>query len=273
MKSYTSKFLKSVAVFYLGFPVFYIFLCALLFDVPAKNCLGILLAPGFYILSIFAIIVGYALWEMRRWAWYGFIVANILIAYENAVVVNEFGETHHKALAFVASVLLLLLVSLRVSKEIRVPYFFPKIRWWESNPRYRLAAPAKLVRKDGVTIEGQILDLSNTGCFIKLRGELPQDEVVGLSFSIFGCSVDCQGVVVWQTQSTVTNPKGIGVKFLPLFRPQRRALRQIVERLRKIARLYRRSRYLLNQDEFMRRLQEIETKGAVKRTRMGLKIV
>ena len=21
----------------------------------------------------------------------------------------------------------------------RVPYFFPKIRWWESDPRYRLA--------------------------------------------------------------------------------------------------------------------------------------
>ncbi|MCM2276884.1 MAG: PilZ domain-containing protein [Oligoflexia bacterium] len=272
MKNYTSKFLKSVAIFYLGFPVFYIVVSALLFDVPASRCLGILLSPGYYLLSIFAILVGYALWEMKRWSWYGFVTVNILVVYENAVIASEVGETHHKLAAFFFSVFLLLLMGYRVSKEIRVPYFFPKIRWWESNPRYRLTAPVRLTKKGGAAMDGQILDLSLTGCFIKLRGDLQQHDAVDLAFTLFGFLVECQGVVVWRTQSTVTHPKGVGVKFLPLLRPQRRALRQIVQRLRKIARLYRRSRYLLNPEEFLRRLQEIETKGPGRRRREGLKI-
>lgn len=268
MKRYTSRFLKSVALLYLGFPFFYILLCALLFDIPLQSCLRVLLSPFYYLLSILAVTVGYALWEVRRWGWYAFVVTNVLIAYENAVLVNEYGETHHKLLSFLASLAFLLVVSYRVGKEIRVPYFFPKIRWWESNPRYRLSVPAKISRV-GNELEGQILDLSLGGCFLKIRGDVAQDEYVTLNFQVFGFDVQCQGVVVWRTQSTVTHPKGVGVKFTQLNRPQRRVLRQVNQRLRKIAALYRSSRYLLNQEEFLKRLQEIESQPPSRRRMTG----
>jgi hypothetical protein len=246
----------------MAFPMAYILSCAMLFDIPARACVRVLLSPWYYILSALAISVGYGFWEMRRWTWYLFVIVDLLIAYQNAVMVNEYGETHHKALSFVFSIAVLGLIFYRVAREIRVPYFFPKIRWWESDPRYRLSVPAKLERRDSPFLAGDILDLSMGGCFMKLRSDLLQDEKVTISFTVFQVQVRCEGTVVWRTQSTVTHPKGVGVKFLELGRDQRRALKIINRRLRRISDFYKRSRYLLNQEEFVRRLQELENAPA-----------
>jgi hypothetical protein len=258
VKQHTTRFLKAVALFYMAFPMAYILLCAMLFDVPARACVRVLLSPWYYILSALAITVGYSLWEMKRWGWYVFVGVNLLIAYQNAVMVNEYGETHHKALSFIFSIVMLGLIVYRVAREVRVPYFFPNIRWWESDPRYRLSVPAKMERADSPFLAGDILDLSMGGCFMKLRSDLKQDENVVLSFTIFQVTVRCEGTVVWRTQSTVTHPKGIGIKFMELDRDQRRALKIITRRLKRISDFYKRSRYLLNQEEFVKRLQELE---------------
>lgn len=258
MKLYRTKFLKSVAIFYLGFPVFYFPLSALLFDVPAGSLVGLLLWPSYFFISILAVTVGYALWEMHRWAWYLFVVTNFLITYLNAVVLNEYGTTHHQVLSFLASFLGLFGVSYRVAQEVRVPYFFPKIRWWESNPRYKLSIPVKISSIDSAVIEGDILDLSMVGCFIKTKKEMHQDEKVRVQFVIFNLHFECSGIIVWSAKEGVTIPKGLGVKFLPLRRPQKRTLRQICRRLKQISDFYRRSRYLLSHEEFCKRLKELE---------------
>jgi hypothetical protein len=242
----------------MAFPMAYILFCAMLFDIPARACVMVLLSPWYYILSAIAVAAGYGFWEMKRWAWYLFIIANLLITYQNAVMVNEHGETYHKALTFIFSVAIIALITYRVSREIRVPYFFPKIRWWESDPRYRLSVPVKLDRAETGDLTGDILDLSMGGCFVKLRSDLHQDEKVALSFTIFQLELKLEGIVVWRTQSTVTHPKGVGIKFIDLDRDQRRALRVITRRLKRISNFYKRSRYLLNQEEFVKRLQELE---------------
>ncbi len=271
MKEHTSRFLKALALFYMGFPIAYILSCAMLFDIPARSCVRVLLSPWYYILSSLAIVVGYGFWEMRRWAWYLFVIVNLLIVYQNAVMVNEYGETHHKALSFIFSIIVLGLIVYRVAREVRVPYFFPKIRWWESDPRYRLSVPAKLECAGTSLFSGDILDLSMGGCFMKLRTDLKQDEKVVLSFSIFQVSVRCEGTVVWRTQSTVTHPKGVGIKFFELDRDQKRALKIITRRLKRISDFYKRSRYLLNQEEFVKRLQELENTPVKMKTRRKAK--
>lgn len=259
MKLYRSKFFKSVAIFYLGFPLFYLPISALLFDVPAGSLVGVLLWPSYFFISILAITVGYALWQMHRWGWYLFIVTNFLITYLNAIVLNEYGTTHHQILSFLASFFGLSVVTYRVAQEIRVPYFFPKIRWWESNPRYKLSIPVKISPMDAPVIDGDILDISMVGCFIKTKKEIYQDQKVRLQFVIFKLSFECSGVIAWRAKESVTIPKGMGVKFLPLRRPQKRTLRQICRRLKQISDFYRRSRYLLSHEEFCKRLKELES--------------
>jgi len=243
----------------MAFPIVYLFVAALLFDIPGHYLVRIILAPSFYIASILAVTAGYALWEVYHWGWYAFVVANVFMIYINALYLNDFGGTSHKAVAFSASIFFLVLMMYRVAREIRVPYFFPKIRWWESNPRYKLSVPVRILRDGKDPVDGQILDLSMGGCFVKLRQDVDLYEQVALDFTAFAFRVQCSGVAVWRTHSTVTHPKGMGIKFSPLSKVQKRPLRQITIRLKKIAILYRKSRYLLNEEEFLHKLEKIET--------------
>jgi hypothetical protein len=269
VKDYTSKFLKTVAWAYLLFPISYLGMAALLFDVPLIGMAEILFSPVFYVNAAVGVLTGFGLREMRRWAWYLLLLSTALIAYENAMIVRSVAESHHKVAAYTASLVFLFGLIHRISREIRVPYFFPKIRWWESNPRYKLSVPARVkaparAARQGeapspeMLHEGEIMDLSMGGCFVKLRSDLRLDDSVSITFKVFGLPVESKGTVVWRTPSTVTHPKGIGIKFSLDNKKQRRTLRQINNRLRKIASLYRRSRYLMNQDEFLKRLDELE---------------
>ncbi len=258
MKQYISKILKSVSILYMGFPILYIPVAAVFFDVSAKTCGSVLLSLKYYVLSFAAAMVGYALWEMKRWAWYLFVIVNVLIVYENSLMAFHYGESLHPVLAFLFSVLTVLLLTYQVGREIRVPYFFPKIRWWETDPRYRLSVPVTVTRSTGALLSADIMDLSRGGCFIKLRNELGQDEEVALSFTVFNIPLKCEGVIVWRTRSTVTTPKGVGIKFTDLGRAEKRSLRVVSNRLKKVSALYRKSRHLMNQEEFLRKLEEIE---------------
>lgn len=250
----------------MSFPVSFIAIAAVLFDVPTRSCLSILLSPSYLILSLLAIIVGYGFWEMKRWAWYFFVLTNVLVAYLCAVVVNDYGETHHQIFTFAFALIMLVGLTYRVSSEIRVPYFFPKIRWWESDPRYRLSVPVKLYRAGAVeSLGADILDLSMGGCFLKLRNEMSQDEKIRVEFTVFQIPVTCEGTVVWRTQSTVTHPKGVGVKFLEMEKNQRRSLKLIHQRLKRITQFYKRARYLMSQEDFIKRLQELESTPLSKR--------
>ena len=245
----------------MAFPALYLLLSAIVFDIPARHCVSFLLSPSYYLLCFWAVLTGYSLWEMKRWSWYVFLLTNVLIGYSNAIMVSQYGETHHKILAFIFSILMLIMLMFRVGREVRVPYFLPRIRWWESNPRYRLIVPVKLNQpnNEGTPIEGEILDLSLGGCFIKLRSDLKQDEILQLKFVVFGYTIDCSGSVVWRTQSTVTHPRGVGLKFSPLPRNQRKKLKHITHHLKKIANLYTSSRYLMSQDEFFKRMDDLQT--------------
>jgi Tfp pilus assembly protein PilZ len=260
LKRYTSRFFKSLALFYVSLPLAYILIVAVLFDVSATSCLRILLSPFYYFVGFVTVVAGYGLLEMRRWAWYWFIAANILIAYQTALIANDYAETHHQVFAYLAVLVGLVFTTIRVAKEVRVPYFFPRIPWWESDPRYRLSVPVTITFPRGEPIQGEILDLSLGGCFIKVRAEVYQDEIVLVEFTVLGQKLQLTGAVVWRTQSTVTHPKGVGVKFTEMDRRHRRSLRGITRKLRRATALSRKQRYLMNQEEFLKRLEKSEPK-------------
>jgi uncharacterized membrane protein (DUF2068 family) len=258
VKQYTTRFYKAIALFFLSAPILQVLIAAVFFDIPLHLCVSILLSPFYYVVTFIAVIAGYGLWETQRWSWYCFVLAQALIIYENAVFVSNYGESHHKVFAFIFYLLVQALFFVRVGEEIRVPYFFPKIRWWESNPRLKLSVPATLVRASGLEISGSILDLSVMGCFLKTKDELQLNEKVTLKSNLYGQDLSCTGSIVWCAQTSVTHPHGVGIKFDLLPKPQRRVLRLITHRLKRISAFYRRSRYLMSQDEFIAELDRLE---------------
>ncbi len=253
----------------MAFPLVYIIFAATSFDIPISSCIRLLLSPVFYLVAGVGMAAGYGFWEMRRWSWYVFMTFQGLVFYLDAIIASDYAESHHKIFILVISLVVQVLVAFRLAREIRVPYFFPKIRWWESNPRYRLSIPVSIQRNGGDTILAEILDLSVAGCFIKLRAVMPLNEPVSLNFRMYGQNIVIPGTIVWDAMSTVTHPKGIGVIFEKLPKEQRKALRAISTRLKQIASHYRRSRYWMEPKEFEQILTEIES-GPLERSKFLL---
>lgn len=262
MKQYATRFLKTVAMVYLAFPVVYLVLVTLLFKIPAQKLASILLSPFYYLVSILAVTAGFGLWEMRRWSWHVFLFTSFLIAYCNAIIATSYGSTGHPWEAFAISCLVVLFFTLRVAREVRVPYFLPKIRWWESNPRYRTHIPAELAHADSLedqTFSADIVDLSVKGAFVKIREDFKVGDVLELKFSMFGLKAEVIGTVVWCPQSAVTHPKGIGLKFGSMPRATRKTLKILDRRLKRIRAYYRTYRLLMSEEEFsegMKKLHE-----------------
>jgi hypothetical protein len=266
VKLYSSRFLKLLAGCYLAFPVLYLVLASVAFDVPARTILGALLTPSFYLLSALAVLTGWGLRKMKRWAWHLFVFTNVCITYANAIYALEKGQTHHPALSFVLSLVLLALITYRVGNELNVPYLIPKIRWWESDPRHKLIIPVSLkwnrsdVASTPMLRAGEILDIDQSGCFIKLSETIPVDTEIQLTFQAFGAQLSLSGAVVWKTETAVTHPRGVGVKFGALEKDSRKILRGVDRRVRQITRLYRSARYILTEEDYFAKMQDLKTR-------------
>lgn len=247
-----------ISLLYIFYAALFFTVGVLVFDIPGNGVIRLLLSPVFYFTVGAMIFSGLALWEGKRWAFSLLIPSNLLLLYFHAVITTEYSASNHKVFGFLIVLLFQGISIVRVYRELQVPYYAPKIRWWESNPRYRLNVPVKILALDNANFSGDILDLSLGGCFVKLRGDLELESAIVLEFEVFGHSLRCDGVVVWRTQSTVTHPRGVGIKFSLLNRQQKRILKLTMRRLRRIAIFYSRYRYLMNQDEFLKKFDELE---------------
>lgn len=256
MKEHTSKFLKTIAYIYLAFPVTYLGYSAILFNISPERSGKIFFSFSYWLLAITGIAVGYGFREMTRWAWNVFLLNSLFIAYANALIAMRYSESNNPFLAFLISLLFLIALIIRLGKEIRVPYFLPRIRWWESNPRYKLAVPIKVERAES-GFEGEILDVSMGGCFIKTRNDLTQNERILARFNLFGEALEIGGTIVWRSPSSVTHPKGVGMKFDELDKAQRRIMKGATQQLKKISALQN-ARGKMSPEEFNTKMAQLK---------------
>jgi hypothetical protein len=215
-------------------PVVYpVWLC-LWFEIPASRVISFSLSLFYWLILGSCVMAGYGLWVVSRWSWYVFLAANLLLVYETAFIAATFGDSRSTGLAFLLSVLVTFIFLIRIGNELRVPYFLPNIRWWEIDPARKIAIPTiiYLGQKD---VEGEIVDLAMQGCFVKCAGDFRMNEKIALKFTLFGNEMEAIGYVVWCAQSAVTHPKGIGVKFDFLAKPNRRRLRASLSKIRKMS--------------------------------------
>ena len=259
-RNYTTRKLRAIAYLWLTFPLSYLLYAMIVLALNLTGLVKVVLSPGYWFISIVSMVAGIGILNIRWYGWYLFLFSNFLITYEVAVDLahNSVGDV--KTIVFFVTAALQALIVYFVGREIRVPYFFPRIRWWESDPRYKLSVQTKVAREDTTELEGEIMDLSLTGCFVKTHSYFAPDELVTLDFSLFERPVRCAGRVVWRSESTVTHPKGIGVKFETLDRETVSCLKQATQKLRKLARVYSQLTRERNWQEYLQREQRYQGK-------------
>lgn len=259
LKKTRSTFYKAICFVYLFFPISYAFVIALLFDIPPRQVPGVVFSPLFLIVSVVAMTTAYGLLEIRRWSWYFFMAVNGVILYENILILFKHGETHHPLIALQFLTLSIFLIVFRISRELRVPYIFPKIRWWESTSSADISMKILLMNKNNQKQKGELMDLSVTGCFVKTPAEAAQDEVLTISINAFGHPLVLKGMVVLRSHSTVTMPKGLGIRFLAVNKQKKRALRMAIQRLKQVTLLKKKMEHTPEEEEFLRHLDRLES--------------
>lgn len=236
-----SKFVHATAILLWSFPVTYILGLTALYNLTLSSCIAIVFSAYYIAHSLFSIYVGFLVHQLRPWAWHYFLVHCGLLVIEQFYIAFNFAEVNLEYISIIVAIAAILAFAWLVKFELRVPYFSPRIAWWEGDPRYKLIIPADIIAPDR-KISGQILDLSASGCFIKTGSHLDVEDTVSVRFSLFDEDYTLKGMVVWVTDSTVTHPKGVGVRFRVEDRARNSSLRNKTKQLRQLNKEYQQKR-------------------------------
>ena len=213
-----AKIIKIIGYTFMFLPVIYPLFFFLLFNIPAENIQFFIADSKFYALSALSILSGIGIIKLKRWCWNIFLTTAILVAILNYYMIFSFSESSWKLLLYVSSLVILLSIIFLVKREIKVPHFFPKILWWENDPRMKFHVTSEIIvlkNTDKQTnLVGDILDISKKGCFIKTNDKFSLGEHVTLKFKLYGNDIAQNGEISMISERTVTRPKGIGVRFI-----------------------------------------------------------
>lgn len=232
------RFVNCLAYILWSFPLTYVPLLGTFYNLPLERMASIFFSFYNVAHSTVAIVTAFALYRMRPYAWHFYVFHSLLMLVEQFYVGIRYGQSNFVIVPLTFSTIIILTVLYILKLELRVPYFSPKIAWWESDPRYKISVPAQMTCSDHF-YRGDIMDISASGCFIKTKDPMKVDQVVQIKFSLFDHKFECNGRVVWRTESGVTHPKGVGVRFIGLEKNVHADLRDTVKKLKTLSRKYK----------------------------------
>ena len=224
-----------------SFPLSYILVLTTFYNLKMSQMLWMIFTAPYILHSLLAVWTGWALFRLRPYAWHLFVLHTILAIAEQFYVAIVISDRNAIEIPVALAVMSFIGILIFLKKELRVPYFSPKIAWWESDPRYKISIPVNMTNSDHL-YHGEIMDISANGCFIKSKAPLKVDQVINLKFKLFDHEFHSHGRVVWRTNMGVTHPQGVGVKFTDLDRNEQIMLKDTVKKLRSLSIKYRRMR-------------------------------
>jgi len=174
-----------------------------------------------------------AVWSVSKPGWWIFVAANAAILVHNVVLGLQVPGANPLVVVGAESVNVAV-AALLFTKHARSPYFSPRARWWNQPVRYRLSEILEVpvtVRRGIFETRGQMLDVSENGCFVESEVVFDMDGTVELEFECWGLNFSAQGQVVRHTYED-GGKVGYGVLFDRPNRTQRQRLKALVRTLK-----------------------------------------
>lgn len=192
----------------------------LAFMVASGHVMAILII----ILWISAIPLAIGLYKVRLWAWYYFLVHSIC-----TFVLSMFGggfDHFRLSYATLINAIFLVPIGFFISKEIRVPYFNPRVRWWEQSTRFLHDVKVKISGRATTTY-----DFSDTGAFIsdENAASLSIGETLPVEIDLDKTLINCYADVRWINLKRGKYPVGYGIKFEKVTTKDTAAMRQYIQ--------------------------------------------
>lgn len=203
-------------------------------NIPLHKFVSLVFQGGSPLLlaKLFALplIAGYSVFACKKWSYPVFLGVMGYTMIDNILTWRAFPQSFSLITLLGVDVLNLATVSYFLIPAVRTTYFNPRIRWWESKPRYQVNFWGRMDRL-GKTASCRISDLSEGGVFLEIANQAPVqiDEPVLLQFSFFNLDVSAQGRVLHK--SVRGNVQGLGIMFEGLSPAEFKALRSLTAAL------------------------------------------
>lgn len=131
----------------------------------------------------------------RKWSFITyFCVMSILCAFDFRAYQERMLEMNGRMLLTILFLNVATMLTVLHPKVSRI-YLNPKLRWWESKPRYNCDMPVELESSFG-TVKGLAKNFSETGILFDSAKSLPNEEIVHLTIGAGEAALKVEGQVV-----------------------------------------------------------------------------
>ncbi len=221
-----------IVICYVLSPVSSILLGSIINRIPifgAHNIFTRLPITDILILFVYPISAA-AIYSIKKWGWYLFLACSLILISYNIFVYN-LSPRYSFLILIVLNVILAIVAGIFFRKHIIAPYFNPRLRWWETEPRYKIEIHAEIISgKNALT--GEILDISNSGFFMSLDQDLTVGRIYNFNLKCLKCSVEVNGKVM-RKASRKEELNGYGVMFVKLTDAEKMGINALIKDLEK----------------------------------------
>lgn len=171
-----------------------------------------------------------ALYSVKKWGWYLFLGCGLILIGYN-IFVYFHNPRYSLSVLIIFNVVLAVVAGIFFRKHIIAPYFNPRLRWWETEPRFKIDIHADIMLDDQI-LSGDILDLSMSGFFMAFSNTLSLGQVYTFDLKCWKHSVDVSGKVMRKS----TEKEGyneFGIMFVRLTEKEKTGINIIIKDLEK----------------------------------------
>ena len=182
---------------------------------------------GLFDMVVPSLVACFAIYNVKKWSYPLFLSAMFWIILKMFYIYSNQISFFGLILTMLIPMLInILFVSYILLPNVRAAYFDPKMRWWETAPRYIFSNPVK-INLDGGIILGNMTNISIGGLFINIMSPLKPDTLISISFDIFDTHFLLNSKVVY----CKSNEFSYGLQFLNITNIQKKSLKKIIKKL------------------------------------------
>lgn len=153
-------------------------------------------------------LAGIGIYAVRWWSYPVVLIATFWITTSNVFTWQDQPQTIPFWVLGVMFALDLALIFYLLIPQVRLTYFNPRVRWWETQPRYAIGSTAT-VKRASQQLSCKLANLSVGGCYIDMtEAKLKTNETVGLIFPLYSAEFSLAAEVVRESKT------GYGLRFV-----------------------------------------------------------
>ena len=171
-----------------------------------------------------------ALFSVKKWGWYLFLGCSLILITYN-IVVYSLNPLYNLLILITFNIVLAVIAGIFFRKHVIAPYFNPRLRWWETDPRYKLDISAEIVTHYKKLV-GEIHDISASGCLVLLNYKIRLGMTHKLLIRCLNHLVEINGKIMRKSSSDEEYDR-YGIMFVKMTTENKYQLNILIEDLEK----------------------------------------